>query len=289
MPSSVAEGAQDGPASIGTDGGESTGTPRTAETTVQAHPPHGSEGGRLVAAAQLPAVVQQPAQAHHPHAMLPGPAPPPHGPAGTWDRPLAQGEPKEYRRFTSQRERWPPMTPQSIREEQAGLGYENPAADYATQFEFACPEKVTEDALYLRYRPQARADIFVDVLYWGTPWERLVNSCGRQGSKSVPAVSTHLGPSINWSITFDGMIRVDGKQAQVDIINRMLRKALPQYHQGRTAHGAITGRQPSRTVHLCRDKTSCARNASPRGRARYLRSRRASSSTEWGRTASGMS
>ena len=69
---------------------------------------------------------------------------------------------------------------------------------------YVSEEQNRNDKLFLFYRQLARAGIYVDLLYLGTEHHALVNAVGYNGSDSVPAVQTKLGPSINFTSRLQG-------------------------------------------------------------------------------------
>ena len=166
---------------------------------------------------------------------------------GWFSAPLAATEPSKYRVFAAQRDRWPPLTPQEIMAEQSKPDYELPGGEFAVDLAFSCPAPVYEDQLYLWYRELARAGFFVDLLYWGTPHAQLINAMGYKGSAAVPAISTQAGPSLNWHVTTNGRIRVDGRAEARDVITSMLRRAFQPLALGPSLHASFTGRSSKST------------------------------------------
>eukprot|EP00435_Cladocopium_sp_Y103_P036333 s2122_g9.t1 len=94
-------------------------------------------------------------------------------------------------------------------------------------FVFHCNEGIRLDKLYLFYRELAKARIYVDILYWGSSYAKLIESQGYKGSEAVRAVTTRLGPSIRYHISTSGRIRLDGKMDQKEVLAAMLRRVFP--------------------------------------------------------------
>eukprot|EP00435_Cladocopium_sp_Y103_P037007 s4438_g9.t1 len=130
--------------------------------------------------------------------------------------------PKAFEKFHAQRQAWPPFSPAEVVRQQ------KPDADCQADvqdFVFHCSEPAPLNKLYLFYRQLAVAGVFVDLLYWGTAHHSLINGIGYKGSEAVPAVSTKMGPSINFHITTSGRVRLDGRLEQKEILASMLKRA----------------------------------------------------------------
>jgi hypothetical protein len=142
---------------------------------------------------------------------------------------VCQNEPKAFQKFQMQRMKWPPLDPHDILRAQQKAAFTNASADDVMDFVFHCAEDARLDKLYLSFRELSKAGVFVDLLYWGSVHHQLINACGFKGSDAVPAVSTKLGPSINFHISTSGRIRLDGRMEQREILASMLRRAFPPF------------------------------------------------------------
>eukprot|EP00435_Cladocopium_sp_Y103_P048873 s2763_g14.t1 len=141
---------------------------------------------------------------------------------------LAPDAPKAFSKFSQHRMKWPPYEPHEITRAQLQPCSSETGED-CLDFVFHCSEVIRLDKLYLFYRELAKAGIYVDVLYWGSSFAKLINSQGYKGSEAVPAVTTRLGPSINYHISTSGRIRLDGKMDQKEVLAAMLRRVFPPF------------------------------------------------------------
>eukprot|EP00435_Cladocopium_sp_Y103_P047835 s1589_g14.t1 len=157
------------------------------------------------------------------------------------DRPVAMRsqEPKAFHKFTAQRVKWPPLDPTEILRSQQEAVFAPASGDDAVDFVFHCPEEDRLDKLYLFYRELAKAGVYADLLYWGSSFHQLINSCGFKGPDAVPAVTTKLGPSINFHISTTGGVRLDGRMEQKEILATMLRRAFLPFDQALLVKGAV--------------------------------------------------
>ena len=159
--------------------------------------------------------------------MQPPPPPPPHGTAAL--NLSAPGEPSGFHLFDGQRQKWPPLSPHDILAEQAAPGFAPPGGQFAVEFQFSCPDAIRENQLYLWWRQLAKAGIYADMVYAGTPHSHLVNARANHGSKCTPCVKLNMGVSINWFVTGDGRLRLDGQASRVVTVAAMCRNAFAEY------------------------------------------------------------
>ena len=141
---------------------------------------------------------------------------------------LAPDAPKAFSKFAQHRVKWPPYDPHEITRAQV-RPFATETGEDCLDFVFHCSEGLRLDKLYLFYRELAKAGIYVDVLYWGSSFQKLINSQGYKGSEAVPAVTTRLGPSINYHISTSGRVRLDGKMDQKEVLAAMLRRVFPPF------------------------------------------------------------
>ena len=116
------------------------------------------------------------------------------------------------------------------------------------EFSFTCADPVYDNQLWKLYRALAKGRIFVVIAYWGTKHAYLINAKGYKGSKSVPALYTKAGPSINWHITNHGRLRIDGTLEQHELIAAALRQRFEEFDQARSRHAIFTGRRGAAPV-----------------------------------------
>ena len=133
-----------------------------------------------------------------PSARLPRPPLPSHGAYGRETRRPGQTKPARFDKFAAQREADPPLDVGDINREQMHPDFVLPGGTYATEFSYFGDGVTREDKLWRWWRgPCARSGVYVNLVYWGTKYQHLINAEGDQGSLPVPAVLTLAGPSIN--------------------------------------------------------------------------------------------
>ena len=142
---------------------------------------------------------------------------------------LAPDAPKAFSKFAQHRVKWPPYDPHEITRAQVRQ-FTTETNEDCLDFVSHCSEGIRLDKSYLFYRELAKAGIYVDVLYWGSSFQKLINSQGYKGSEAVPAVTTRLGPSINYHISTSGRVRLDGKMDQKEVLAAMLRRVFPPFY-----------------------------------------------------------
>jgi hypothetical protein len=162
------------------------------------------------------------------------------------------------------RARFPAIPPPDVLQEQSSPNWRDSSAATVNEFSFACAAVMDTEKLWHFYRQCAYADIFVDVLYKNTRWAWKINAYHGGGTPSVPSLRVEKGTgfSMNWWITSDGRIRVDGKTATVDAAKPGLRRALQRYDPGNSEHTKFTGRGTHARAKTGRTSAEeCARRA----------------------------
>lgn len=139
--------------------------------------------------------------------------------------PEVQFEEKDM--FSEQRLSRPPVAPSVLWLETVQMGWKPASPPGTEHFEYATPCRTRADRLW--------------AFYVKTPWEDSTNAFHGGGTESVPAVTTKLGPTLNWWINSTGRIKVDGKQIQVSIINSQLAKGFGVFDPSNPTHTAYTG------------------------------------------------
>jgi hypothetical protein len=106
--------------------------------------------------------------------------------------PDAPKDPKAFSKFAQHRVKWPPYDPHEITRAQVRQ-FTTETGEDCLDFVFHCSEGIRLDKLYLFYRELAKAGIYVDVLYWGSSFQKLINSQGIQRLKSCACCDHPFG------------------------------------------------------------------------------------------------
>ena len=135
-----------------------------------------------------------------------------------------------------------PPNPDEIAMEQMQPTWQPRSAATASEFAFASAAPNREVRLTDLFVKLAHSNILVDRLYIGTRWEHRINAFAGFGRDAVPAVRTLRGVTINWHMSTDGRLRLDGNAERVRTLAPDMQRAFPEYRQGATEHSQNTGR-----------------------------------------------
>ena len=106
--------------------------------------------------------------------------------------PDAPKDPKAFSKFAQHRVKWPPYDPHEITRAQVRQ-FTTETGEDCLDFVSHCSEGIRLDKLYLFYRELAKAGIYIDILYWGSSFQKLINSQGIQRLKSCACCDHPFG------------------------------------------------------------------------------------------------
>jgi hypothetical protein len=155
----------------------------------------------------------------------------------------AQMEPD---RWEALRIRRPPVDPTEPFRAQLMPDWKPASGPHVKEFQFASAAPSLDECLWDFYLALVPAGYRVRALYKGSKWEAMINCSEGGGTDWVPSVSTQEGPSINWKVSRDGKVYVQGAMAQADAVRHNLRRSFQEYTPV-TQHSKYTGKGPMKT------------------------------------------
>ncbi|CAE7797750.1 unnamed protein product [Symbiodinium necroappetens] len=113
------------------------------------------------------------------------------------------------------------------------------------EFEFASSAETDEGRMWDFFHMLAKLSppVIVQELCIDTAWQHRINAKGAEGTEYVTSVRISPdGPALNWWLTDDGRIRIDGTASVVEVFKPRLRALLPKYAKGQTSQHEFTGK-----------------------------------------------